>query len=68
MKNYIDGSSTMLGILIGLMLGVIFGVFIIIDETSKWEREIIKRGYAEYTVDVETKEVNFVWKERGIKN
>lgn len=53
----------------GFVLGILTLAFFLIlmeatpkAERARWEKEAIKRGCGEYIVDVETKDVKFVWK------
>lgn len=68
MNDDFDAGHFFLGFIVAWAMALILLGIVLSSVDSRWERETIKRGYAEYTVDVETKEVNFVWKERGIKN
>lgn len=72
MKTYSNNQSGLIaGIFIGFSIGILTLLGILtasgataIQITTKWERDAIMRGYAEYVVDVETKVVKFVWKEK----
>ena len=63
MDDDFDTGAFFFGIIIALIMAIIILILALSSTNRKWEREIIERGYAEYTVDVKTKEVNFVWKE-----
>lgn len=60
-----DTSIFFIGIFTGIVgLGALLICFDLTPkaERQKWEKEIVKRGYGEYVVNVETREVQFVWK------